>query len=169
VNASDRLTSLVDSHGAAVHRYLRRRLTTSADPYQDADDLTAEVFIVAWRRGVPREAELPWLYAVARRVLANHRRRVVDLPLGDLSDPDGADVADDPADLVTEDLALTAAWRRLSPRDREVLRLVAWEGLSGAELAIALGIGPGGAGAAVSRARARLATEIAAQDSPTSA
>ncbi|MEI6882422.1 MAG: sigma factor-like helix-turn-helix DNA-binding protein, partial [Bacteroidota bacterium] len=40
--------------------------------------------------------------------------------------------------------------------DREVLRLVAWEGLSGKELATTLGISEGGAGAALSRARANL-------------
>jgi RNA polymerase sigma-70 factor (ECF subfamily) len=45
---------------------------------------------------------------------------------------------------------------QLSPRDRRILLLHAWEGLDGDELAVALGISRGGADAALSRARARL-------------
>ena len=45
---------------------------------------------------------------------------------------------------------------RLSPRDRRILLLVAWDGLSGDDLARVLGVSRGGADAALSRARARL-------------
>jgi RNA polymerase sigma-70 factor, ECF subfamily len=40
-----------------------------------AHDAVAETFLVAWRRfdEVPRDP-LPWLYGVARRVLADQRR-----------------------------------------------------------------------------------------------
>ncbi|MEK9736104.1 MAG: sigma factor-like helix-turn-helix DNA-binding protein, partial [Candidatus Nanopelagicales bacterium] len=62
-----------------------------------------------------------------------------------------------------EDLTLRTAWQKLSPRDREVLRLSAWEGLDGSALATALGISVSGAGAALSRARARFREELAAQ------
>ena len=153
---------IFDAHVVAVRRYLYRRLTGSLDPASSADDLTAEVFLVAWRRraDIPADAELPWLYAVARRVLANHRRQRVDAPVADLGDLDAID-ENDPADLVVRDAQLAAAWRLLSPRDREVLRLTAWEGLSGADLGAALGIGEGGAAAALSRARARLTQNLA--------
>lgn len=157
---SDPWGRLVDTHGAAIYRYLRRRLVGAADPHADAEELSVEVFVVAWRQDRP-DADLPWLYGVARRVLANHRRRRVDIPVADLPDDDDAG---DPADLITDDLALAAAWRRLPARDREILRLVAWEGLSGAELAEVLQIGVGGAGAALSRARARLASELAIEE-----
>lgn len=150
------LEELVDGHSADVRRYLYRRLTGVADPVSTADDLTADVLVVAWRRraDIPAGAELPWLYAVARRVLANYRRRPQDVLVADLGALDGIDEAD-PAEIVTDDAFLADAWRSLSPRDREVLRLVAWEGLSGAQLALALGITEGGAAAALSRARAR--------------
>lgn len=146
----ERFTALFEAYAAAVHRYLTRRCSRP-----DADDLTAEVFLVAWRRldDVPAEAALPWLYRTAFHVLANHRRRVVPLPIPDVPEPPADDEV---ADRVLDDLALQRAWLRLSPRDREVLRLAAWEGLDGAELAAALGIGVGGAGAALSRARQRL-------------
>lgn len=157
------LAELFDAHAQAVRRYLVRRLGTDADPLSTADDLTAEVFLVAWRRrsDVPAGAELPWLYAVARRVLANYRRRAADIPTNDIESLDAID-DNDPSELVTEDLALRTAWERLSPRDREVLRLSAWEGLSGDALGVALGMSTGGAASALSRARARLSQEIAA-------
>ena len=52
----------------------------------------------------------------------------------------------------------------LGPRDRQILLLNAWEGLTGEALAQVLGIGRGGADAALSRARARLRDAWAAQD-----
>lgn len=156
------IEELFDAYAQDVRRYLVRRLGASADPPATADDLTADVFVVAWRRreSIPPGAELPWLYAVARRVLANHRRRPQDRPTGDLGQLDEVDESD-PAELVTHDLSLRAAWSRLSSRDREVLRLSSWEGLDGAELATALGISTGGAAAALSRARSRLASDLA--------
>ena len=163
------LEGLFDAHAVAVRSYLYRRLTGTADPASTADDLTADVFLVAWQKRdvVPEAAELPWLYAVARRVLANHRRRRTEFSVADLGDLDAIDESD-PAELVTRDAALAAAWQRLSPKDREVLRLSAWEGLNGPDLAAALCLSEGGAAAALSRARARLAEEVAVemQESP---
>src|SRR3954471_16871607 len=58
-------------HAGAVWRYLARRLGDD----DLAEDLTSEVFVVAWRRRHDAPAdELPWLYGVARRVLSNDRR-----------------------------------------------------------------------------------------------
>ena len=155
------LEELFDAHAQQVRRYLIRRL---GGPAALADDLTGDVFVVAWRRreSIPEGMELPWLYAVARRVLANHRRRPTEVLVADLRDVEEIDDAD-PGHLVTEDLALRTAWQKLSPRDREVLRLSAWEGLDGSALATALGISVSGAGAALSRARARFREELAAQ------
>lgn len=150
------LEDMIDAYAIDVRRYLYRRLLDAADPASTADDLTADVLVIAWRRreDIPEAAELPWLYAVARRVLANYRRRPQDVLVADLGDLDAIDESD-PADIVSDDAVLAEAWRSLASRDREVLRLVAWEGLSGAELATALGITEGGAAAALSRARSR--------------
>lgn len=149
-----RMDRMVEAHAASLRRYLLRR-----GAGDEAEDLAAEALLVAWRRldDVPREAELAWLYRTAWNLLANHRRR-----LRPMSDPDADRVVGDFADGLIEDLALRDAWRGLSERDREVLRLVVWEGLDGPALAEALGIGTGGAGAALSRARARLAVGWAA-------
>lgn len=140
---------LFTTHAGAIHRFVLRRAARS-----DADDLTADVFAIAWRRreDVPAEAELPWLYRTAGFVVANHHRKHRPVPLhaipedGDPEDPRFADGADD----VREVLAA------LSARDQRILLLSAWDGLSGDELAAVLGISRGGADAALSRARARL-------------
>ncbi|OJV60104.1 MAG: RNA polymerase [Cellulomonas sp. 73-145] len=145
-------TTLVRQHATAVHRYLVRR-----DGIGDADDLTADVLVVAWRRreDVPEGAELPWLYRTAAYVLANHRRKVRPLVMEQLPEPPEAD--DDPALRAVGDERVRRVLAGLAPRDRQILLLAAWEGLGGAELAAVLGIGRGGADAALSRARARLA------------
>lgn len=141
---------LFRTHARAVVRYLARRA-----PADDAEDLAADVLATAWRRrdDVPEGAELPWLYRTAGYVLANHRRKGRPVPVADL--PEEADDTD-PADLAIADDEIRRALATLSPRDRRILLLHAWEGLDGAGLAAVLGISRGGADAALSRARARL-------------
>ncbi|MHA3946689.1 RNA polymerase sigma factor [Cellulomonas bogoriensis] len=141
---------LFREHAGAVHRYFARRVAPD-----DVQDLTADVLVTAWRRraDVPDGAELPWLYRTAGYVLANHRRKARPVPVEDV--PEDADDVD-PADLVVADQQVRAVLAVLSPRDRRILLLHAWEGLTGADLAVVLGVGRGGADAALSRARARL-------------
>lgn len=143
---------LYRSHATAVYRYFVRRA-----PADDAEDLTAEVLAVAWRRraDVPADAVLPWLYRTAGFILANHRRKRVPLPVED--PPETRDDDGDPALAAVADDDVRVALAALSERDRQILVLHAWEGLGGAELAQVLGISRGGADAALSRARARLA------------
>jgi len=142
-------TSEVATHLDTVYRYFVRRAAR-----QDADDLAAEVFAIAWRRrdDVPGEAILPWLYRTAGYVLANHRRKVHGIPPIVLVEP----VEADHAQRIADRDELTRALAELSERDRDILLLHAWEGLDGTELADALGISRSGAQAALSRARARL-------------
>lgn len=141
-------------HATALHRYFVRRA-----PRSDVEDLTAEVFATAWRRRetIPEDFVLPWLYRTASYLLANHRRKPTVTLLSDYEQAADRDVRSaDPAVLVVQDDDVRRALARLSPRDRTVLMLHAWEGLDGAGLAQALGISRGGAAAALSRARARL-------------
>lgn len=167
-SAEDWLARIFDAHARDVHRYLRRRLQGASDPIADADDLTAEVFAITWRRRDDvADPALAWLYGVARRVLAAHRRRVVTLPVLEPADTDeiaDESPADDVADLVTDDLALRAAWATLADRDREVLLLAAWEGLTETQIATVLGVSVGGASSALSRARARLRDALTHQN-----
>ncbi len=141
---------LFREHAHAVHRYVARRCAPS-----DVQDLTADVLLVAWRRrqDVPEGAELPWLYRTASYVLANHHRKGRPVPVEHV--PEESDEVD-AADLAVSDLEARAVLAALSPRDRRILLLHAWEGLDGDGLAAVLEVSRGGADAALSRARARL-------------
>lgn len=68
----------------------------------------------------------------------------------------------DRADLVGADAGpLRAAFARLSDRHREVLALVAWEGLEPREVAVVLGVPAAVASARIHRARTRLRRALA--------
>jgi RNA polymerase sigma factor (sigma-70 family) len=163
-DANDRDTgwfrAVYDRHYADVVRYGLRRL----DGIPAAEELAQEVFLVAWRRrwDVP-ERTLPWLYGVARRLLANHWRaqRVVVVP-GDLGEYPAADRHAGVTDLLDVRAALT----RLSDDDQEILRLVAWEQLAVAEAALVLGCGVTAAKVRLHRARRRLTELLADTPSP---
>src|SRR5262245_13682829 len=110
-----------------------------ADSPTDAQDAAAEVFLTAWRRldQVPEgEAARVWLYATARRVLANqrrsNRRRVA------LQERLTVQTAPAPTEPTDEETLVREALRRLGPQDREVLLLAEWEGLSPAQIAVVL-------------------------------
>lgn len=146
-------TGLYHQHRPDIVRYgLRRLADTDA-----AGELAQEVFVVAWRRRaeVPDHG-LPWLYGVARRLLANEWRarrsapQVVPLD-GDLLPSNGCDPE---ATVVVADVR--AALATLSENDQEVLRLVGWEELSLAEVAAVLGCSRPTAAVRLHRARRRL-------------
>ncbi len=104
----------------------------------------------------------PWLLAVARRVLANRRRaegRAAALydRLADSYRP-----TEPVADALDERVA--SALTRLGERDRELLLLIAWEGLGQAEVAEALGLRQGTVAVRLHRARQRFAEALAARD-----
>ena len=157
-SALARFDAIFSAHQRHVLAYAMRRTQTLAD----AEDVAAETFIVAWRKvdSVPAEEPLPWLYAVARRVLANHRRgngrrerlaallRVEDVatPLHAGEDHDG------PA---------FVALASLPASDQELLRLVAWEELGNQQIAAVLGITPNAVAIRLHRARARFADALA--------
>ncbi len=157
----ERFEALYRAHHTRVLAYALRRGAP------DAEELTAEVFVVAWRKldRLP-EPVLPWLYRTAHLCLGNaYRRRDTqrDLPRRLGRDravgPDAWPPAPDPASPVT-DPQLHAALAALPPGDREVLALSAWEQLSGTELAAALGCRPGAARVRLHRARERLRARL---------
>jgi DNA-directed RNA polymerase specialized sigma24 family protein len=96
------------------------------------DDIVAETFAIAWRRLPARADPLPWLYGVARRVVHGHRRAHVRRAAltARLVSRHAATPPPDPAELIVDDPALAVAFATLTEREREAVRLVAWEGLS---------------------------------------
>lgn len=141
-----------------------------------AKDVVAETFLVAWRRlaEVPGEP-LPWLFGVARRVIAGQvrsdsRRRALDARLQLVAGGGGRGGATSsaPGDLaegVVERDRVLAAFGRLGERDKEVLRLVTWDELDGGGAAEVLGVSRLTFAVRLHRARRRLAAELAVEDS----
>jgi RNA polymerase sigma factor (sigma-70 family) len=128
---------------------------------EDAADVVAETYLIAWRRGADMpegdEARL-WLYGVARRVLANQDRggRRRERLGARLRERLAAVVVADPAAEVSQRVTVRAALDRLGEVDREVLRLTAWEGLEPREAAEVLNISAAAVRTRLTRARSRL-------------
>ena len=135
----ERFESVYGELYPAICGYVLRRVR---EP-ENAAEAIAETFATLWRRfdSCPQDAELrPWLFGVARRVIANQRRG--DRRRSALSERLIENVDRDAFDAVrpTEDTSpLARAFGSLSESDRELLSLVAWEGLTREELAVALG------------------------------
>lgn len=131
-----RFDALFEAHSADIVAYCTWRAASRSD----AQDATADVFLTAWRRldDVPDgDAARVWLYATARRVIANqrrsNRRRVA------LQDRLTLQAAPEPSSTDREENFVRDALLSLAPRDREVLLLAEWEGLSAAEIAGVIG------------------------------
>ena len=149
---------LFNAHYWALRAYVLRRA-----PSASAEDVIAETFLVAWRRlDSLGDDALPWLFGVARRVMANQQR--ADRRRGALTSrlhgllpgpaPDW-----EPPGAMSEELAIAMA--TLSPQEREALLLVAWEGLDGARAARAAGCSPVAFRARLHRARRHVAAALA--------
>ncbi|HEU4462989.1 MAG TPA: sigma-70 family RNA polymerase sigma factor [Solirubrobacterales bacterium] len=140
----------------AVLAYALRRVENR----DDAADVVAETFLVAWRRlgevPIGVEARL-WLYAVARRVIANlHRTERRRTRLGQrLAESLRTEFATHAAP-AGEAAEVLRAMAELSDGDRELLLLVSWEELSPGEAAKVLEISSLAARSRLHRARRRL-------------
>ena len=154
-----RFTELFESTHRALLAYAVRRVTDPAD----AADIVAESFLVAWRRidDVPAGADArPWMFGVARRVLANaHRGDRRRLALADRLRHHVTEVVAPPGE---PDSDIERALARLSDDDQEILRLVAWEELARDEIALVLGLSRTAVRVRLHRARKRLAEQLAA-------
>jgi GDPmannose 4,6-dehydratase len=143
-----------EAHAPSVMAYVRRRVGSG-----DVEDVLAQVFSVAWRRFEdipPAPQDRRWLFGVARRMVADHRRstlrrhRLYERLVHEAQAP-----AAMPATFGSVQTRIDAAIAVLGSADQEVLRLVLWDGLSHAEAAAALGCSSNAAEIRYRRARAR--------------
>ena len=152
---TERFEALFESCNAEVRAYVLRRA-----PHAAVEDVVSETFLVAWRSldSVPREP-LPWLYGVARRTLANHRRgRLRTAALSARLTRTLVPPSEQEAPVSDEvEPQLRDALLALTVREREALLLVAWEGLSPAQAASALGCSSAAFRVRLHRARGHLA------------
>ena len=148
-----------DLFGANLRQVLAYTARRSPN-LSDSEDATSETFTIAWRKFGDAPADpLPWLYAIARRVLANRHRahgRFKALLVSLSADL----LRRNPAAATTNDAALDAL-ARLNDADQELVRLVAWEGLDHGAIAATLGISANAVAIRLHRARKRFADEYA--------
>jgi RNA polymerase sigma-70 factor (ECF subfamily) len=158
VDAPGMFAALYDRHRLAVRRYVRRRVGDGV-----GDDLTAEVFIRAFRVRdrfrADHESALPWLLGIANHVIADHRRierkRLAALQRLTATEPEFIEHAE--AGLAPE---LLAALRALPAVERDTLLLVVWGELTQEEAAIALDVPVGTVSSRITRARKRLVATL---------
>src|ERR1700749_1629496 len=125
-----------DRHAGEILRYVHARLGPDL-----AEDITAEKVLAAFRRrdhyDLAWADARPWLYGIAIRLIGKHRRaegryrRMLQTVPGDgRTDDDEGDrsTARVPAQRLRP--RLVAVLDALPSRDRELLLLVAWAGLS---------------------------------------
>lgn len=148
-------------HVTPITLYAVRRCNNT----DDVADLVAETFLVALQASGRYVAEtdtaLPWLFGIARRVLAKQRRRKAGARrllikatntqlLFTASEEDAVASAIDAA---RQGPLLEAALAHLTAGEREVLEMVAYDGLSPSEVASVLDLSPNAARLRLSRAR----------------
>jgi RNA polymerase sigma factor (sigma-70 family) len=165
VDTEERFNALYRMHYRAVLSYACRRTD-----HDTARDVVAETFLIAWRRleSVPADSGQaePWLYGVARLVLANAERsqrrlhRLAARAVHDIADEAMAD----PALVVSERHRVLQALHRMPEAEREALRLIGWEGLDLAGAALAMGCSRSAMAMRLHRARLRLESELGAID-----
>jgi len=169
---AERFEALYRQHFRGVLGYALARLEPDR-----AKDAAAETFPMAWRRldEIPAEPA-GWLFGVARKVVgqqlrADSRRDALAERLASPGYREPVWPAD-PADQVAQRDAALSALARLGQRDREVLTLLAWHGLTSGQAADALGLTSLRFAVRLHRARRRLASALARADAerdPTSA
>jgi RNA polymerase sigma-70 factor (ECF subfamily) len=132
-----------------------------------AEEVVADTFAVAWRRRdcIPDDP-LPWLYAIAANVIAGQyrsTRRSHDLGARLAHEARADALGSDPAESLALRDAFATAFAQLEDHEREVLRLVAWDGLDVREAAQVLGCSRGAFRVRLHRARRRLASRLDAE------
>jgi RNA polymerase sigma factor (sigma-70 family) len=144
------------------HRHVLAYAIRRADS-ATAEDVVSETFAIAWRRlGDVPERPLPWLLAVARRVLANKRRgERRRAALVERLRHEGA-AAQGPPDARAE--RALAALAGLSERDQETLLLHAWDGLDHGEAGTVMGCSAATFAVRLHRARRRFEQELETVD-----
>jgi RNA polymerase sigma-70 factor (ECF subfamily) len=164
-----RLAEMFSSYYEEVLAYCARRIGRS-----EAEDVTADVFAIAVRRAeeIDWATVRPWLYGIARGVLANRwrtvqRRQRLLMRMATFNRTSH----EPPADVIVrraEDHEALIALQSLRSTDREILMLAAWEEMSGPEIAQTLGISVSAAEQRLHRAKKRYARIFEPKVTPTS-
>jgi RNA polymerase sigma-70 factor, ECF subfamily len=163
-NASVEAATDIDAFVRAIAHELLGYFARRVTPEEDAADCLSETLLVLWRRHdkfpARHEERRAWSYGIARRVLAAHRRAgirrlAITIRLRE-------ELQREPIGPASNDDSAITALSSLPERDRELVCLIAWEGLGVAEAGAVLGLRPDAARARYSRARRRLRAHLEA-------
>jgi RNA polymerase sigma-70 factor (ECF subfamily) len=153
-----------DAFDLLYQRYIRSMFGLALRRLRDrqrAEDAVQETFAAVWRSAASYRPErgpaAPWLYAIARNAIVDRFRTQIDT-IGEVpeivsADPGPADAAE--ASFVS--YRVHRALEALPPREREVVELAYWSGLSQSEVAEYLHIPLGTVKTRTRSALARLA------------
>jgi RNA polymerase sigma factor (sigma-70 family) len=163
---------LVRAHRGRVLGYLTRRVGPTV-----AEDLAAETFLRAFRaresyQGVNGSA-LPWLFAIATNLLRSHvrseQRRTATLGRfagREIYEGGGHEHVDDALEAAATLQKLATTFAGLPDGSRDVLVLIAVEGMTYEEAAVALDVPVGTVRSRLSRARIELRRSLGAGGTP---
>jgi RNA polymerase sigma factor (sigma-70 family) len=159
----DAFAELYRRHGKRIYNYLFRRV----GDWSEAEDLTASVFLEAYRRrhevAIPEEKVGAWFFGIATNLAHNRRRslrsarRLLERLAGAVSARPGESDASARAEAREQMGAVLAAMSALPREQQDVVALCLWSGLSYEDAAVALSIPIGTVRSRLSRARAALA------------
>ncbi|MBW8485731.1 RNA polymerase sigma factor [Actinomadura sp. PM05-2] len=147
-------------HAPRLHAYAKRRLGVPL-----AEDVVAEAFATAFRQRERYDGRADfgaWLWGIAGNVIARHHRQETRMYRAfartgvDPAEDGIAEAAADRASAAALGPRLAKGLASLSAQDRDVLLLLAWGGLSYAEIAATTGLPLGTVKAKIHRARTKL-------------
>ena len=156
-----------DAVYAATRRDLLAFLLRRASTPDDAADLLAQTFLIAWekRDRLPRALEdaRPWLFTIARNLLRHSldrsgRSRSLSITLAEELRRLGVEEPPPAARVHPAEDPVLAALAQLPALDREIIELAIWDGLTPREIAPILELSPNVVRVRSHRARARLKT-----------
>jgi RNA polymerase sigma factor (sigma-70 family) len=156
-------SALYDATAADLLKFLLRRAQTP----EDAADCLAETFMIAWnkRNHLPSRIDeaRPWLFGVARNVLRRERTRD---NRASATKTELARELEGVQRQIAEGDPVSTALQQLSPLDREIIEMLAWDQLAPRDIAAILGLSPNVVRIRAHRARRKLRDQLT---SPTSA
>ena len=161
---------IFERHFEPIHRYASRRLGVAL-----ADDITAQAFTIAFERRRRFDLTMPdarpWLYGIVSNLVRSNRRTERRMFAASSRLGNRAEISSghDDEGVFDERQRTRLAWalNRLGHRQRDVLLLHCWAGLSHAEIAVALGIPAGTVASRLSRARQQVRAALADEISRT--
>lgn len=154
-------SALYEAHTRAVFNYCLFRVGDRAA----AEDLTADTFERAWssrHHYRPDRAEFAtWLFAIARRVVADWQRRRARRPQSalDVQHPDPAPLPETQIEEAERQAQLRWLVLRLEPHEQELIALKFGSGMTNRAIALILGKSESAIGTALHRVMQKLRSQ----------